>query len=222
MKEQTVNYELITINNTEKKFKSAAKALNFGGNKAKGKYILFVHQDVDLSSKSFLEKLEIILDSINNLGIAGVAGKSESSRFIISNIKEGTPPKYTGIQIDKPVKVQTLDECLFIIPKKVFNKLKFDEKVCDGWHLYAVDYSLSILEIGLDVYVIPTNIYHYSAGESFSSEYYTILKKLIEKHKDNYNWIYTTMGHWNSVYPLTLQIMVNRSIFYWTKLKRKI
>lgn len=220
MNYQANDYELILIDNTKNKFKSAAEALNYGGNKAKGKYILFVHQDVDLSSES-LKELELILDSINDLGVAGVAGKSESTRFIISNIKEGTPPKLTGIQINEPVKVQTLDECLFIIPKKNFNRLKFDKNVCSGWHLYAVDYSLSVLEMGWNVYVVPANIYHHSAGESFSNEYYDILKKLIEKHKNNYNWIYTTMGHWNSVYPFILQIIFNRSIFYWTKLKKK-
>ena len=222
MKGQTANYELILIDNTNNKFNSAAKALNYGGNKAKGKYIIFVHQDVYLSSESFLNDLEITLDSLNDLGIAGAAGKSEANKLIVSNLKEGTPPKLAGkIQINKPVKVQTLDECFFIIPKVVFDKLKFDEEVCNGWHLYAVDYSLSVLEMELNVYVVPANIYHQSAGESFSDEYYDILKKLLDKHKKKHVWIYTTMGHWSSAYPLSLQKIFNKSIFYWTRLKKK-
>jgi hypothetical protein len=182
---------------------------------------IFTHQDVDLSSNIFLNNLEIILDSISNLGIAGVAGKSKE-KIIVSNIKEGIPPKLSGkIQINEPVKVQTLDECLFIIPKNIFDVVQFDEKVCSGWHLYAVDYSLSVKERGLDVYVVPASIYHKSTGESFSSEYYNILKKLLDKHRKNYKMVYTTMGNWNSEYPLSIQKIFQRSIFYWTKFKKK-
>lgn len=218
---QTTNYELILIDNTQKKFKSAAEAFNQEGKKAKGKYIIFTHQDVDLSSDMFLNDLKIILDSLPNLGIAGAAGKSEE-KVIVSNIREGIPPKLSGkIQINKPIKVQTLDECLFIIPKSIFDAVQFDEKVCSGWHLYAVDYSLSVAEMGLDVYVIPASIYHKSAGESFSKEYYDILKKLLDKHRKNYKLVYTTMGNWNSEYPLSIQKIFQRSIFYWTKLKKK-
>lgn len=221
LKNQTTNYELILIDNTQKKFKSAAEAFNQEGKKAKGNYIIFTHQDVDLSSNMFLNNLEIILDSISNLGIAGVAGKSKE-KIIVSNIKEGIPPKLSGkIQINEPVKIQTLDECLFIIPKNIFDEVPFDEKVCSGWHLYAVDYSLSIKERGQDVYVVPASIYHKSTGESFSSEYYNILKKLLDKHRKNYKMVYTTMGNWNSEYHLGIQKIFQRSIFYWTKFKKK-
>ena len=47
---QTVHYELITIDNTENQFTSAVQALNCGGRKARGKYIMFVHQDIRLCS----------------------------------------------------------------------------------------------------------------------------------------------------------------------------
>lgn len=212
LKSQNINYELILLENTQKKFKSAAEALNYGGKKANGEYILFVHQDMDMCSGTFLKDLERILDSISNLGIAGVAGKSEKG-LIVSNMKQGMPPKFAGkIQINKPVKVQTLDECLFVIPKKIFNLLKFDEKVCDGWHLYAVDYCLCVKERGLTVYVLPVSTYHKSIGESLSKDYYDVVKKLLKKHAKNYKWIYTTIGNWNSVYPLSLQI-VSQKLF---------
>ena len=77
LKSQTAKHEEILIDNTQGRFKSAAEALNWGGRKAKGKYIMFVHQDVDLSSNTWLENAENILDPIINLGIAGVAGMSE-------------------------------------------------------------------------------------------------------------------------------------------------
>ncbi|MCK4734303.1 MAG: hypothetical protein KAT65_17750 [Methanophagales archaeon] len=205
LKNQTVNFELIDLDNSEGKFKSAAEALNYGGEKAKGKYIMFVHQDVDLSSNSWLEEVEKMLDELPNLGIAGVAGKKDE-RGVMSVIKNGNPPENAGsITIENPEEVQTLDECLIIVPKSVFDVLQFDEEVCDDWHLYAVDYSLSVKKIDFDAYAIPMFIYHRSAGYLFSGKYYLTLKKVLKKHKKDCKQIYMTMGDWGTLYPLTLQ-----------------
>ena len=42
LKNQTVNFELIALDNTKAEFKSAAEVLNYGGKKAKGKYVIRV------------------------------------------------------------------------------------------------------------------------------------------------------------------------------------
>lgn len=80
LKDQKAEHELILIDNTQKKYKSAAEALNFGGKKAKGKYIMFTHQDIELEDNSWLENVEALLNKLNHLGIAGVAGMSEEGR----------------------------------------------------------------------------------------------------------------------------------------------
>ncbi len=46
LKSQTILYELILLDNSCNKYKSAAEALNYGGERAKGRYIMFVHQDI--------------------------------------------------------------------------------------------------------------------------------------------------------------------------------
>ena len=204
LKNQTEDYELILVDNTDNKFKSASIALNYGAKNANGDYLMFVHQDVDLCSKKWLENVGEVLNSISNLGIAGVAGKSKEG--VISNIKHGIPPILAGkIQINSPNKVQTIDECLVIIPKSVFDKLKFDEEICCDWHLYTVDYCLRLIKMDLDVYVIPNFVYHASAGYSISKSYFNILEKLLINYKDDYNCIYTTVWDWNSTYSFFLQ-----------------
>lgn len=42
--------------------------------------------------------------------------------------------------------------------------MQFDEAVCDGWHLYAVDYCLSVAELGFGIYAIPKSVHHLSKG----------------------------------------------------------
>lgn len=202
---QTKNYDLILLDNTKNKFKSAAEALNYGGKKAKGKYLMFIHQDMDLCSVNTLETFESILNSITDLGIAGVAGKKNIGG-VITNIKHGIDYSYAGrFQIKNPTKVQTLDECLIIIPKSIFCDIEFDENVCDNWHLYAVDYSLNVKTIGLNSYVIPLQLYHKSNALSYNNEYYITLEKLLNKHKNSYRFIYTTMGSWSTFVSLKFQ-----------------
>jgi hypothetical protein len=60
LSEQNTDFELITIHNTENRFKSAAAALNWGGNQAAGDYLMFVHQDVDLYSDSWFDDMEAV------------------------------------------------------------------------------------------------------------------------------------------------------------------
>ena len=64
LSEQKAVFELITIDNRENRFESAAEALNYGGKKAAGDYLLFVHQDVDLCSDAWLGRTEDILDAL--------------------------------------------------------------------------------------------------------------------------------------------------------------
>ena len=205
LKNQSVEYELILMDNTTNKYNSAAEALNEGGKKAKCKYIMFVHQDIDLSSDEWLRKCESILDSLENFAIAGVAGRSKDIPTSVSNIFDGIPPGPIGPEIYVPTKVQTLDECLVIIPKKIFDKLKFDENACDNWHLYAVDYSLTAKKEGYNVYVIPIFLYHRSKAFSFSESYYITLKKLLKKHRGS-KVIIRTVGSWVTFIPLNIQI----------------
>lgn len=202
---QNVEYELILVDNMDGKFKSAAEALNYGGSQATCDFIMFVHQDMDLSSKTWLYDAEKILKSLDNCGIAGVSGCSKEKVWAVTNIKDGIPPEYVSPErIHDPVKVQTLDECLVVIPQHIFQILKFDEVVCDDWHLYAADYCLSVHKLGYDVYAIPLYAYHRSRAFSLSEGYYTTLKKLLKKHASNYSYI-LLMDDWLTFYPLSIQ-----------------
>lgn len=209
---QTVEFELITLDNTDTRFKSAAEALNYGGLNVKGDYIMFVHQDVWLGYNSWLEEVEKILESILDLGVAGVAGMSEQSingmtkyRYSIDVFDEewckaGNKP------IRKPEIVQTLDECVLIVPRPVFAKIQFDETVFDGWDCYGTDYCLCVTQLGLKAYVIPAPCAHSTLRACYYywefKELLKFHKKLYAKHRNNYNRIYTWMGE---VSPLSLR-----------------
>jgi hypothetical protein len=210
LEQQTEKGEVILLDNTNGRFSSAAEALNFGGIKGSSKYLMFVHQDVLLPSSDWLFKAECYLDSIPKLGIAGVAGMVEGGRSNEERgrnvIKHGDPPEEWnwGHPISTHEPVQTLDELMVIIPKHVFDRHRFDELTCDGWDLYAVDYCLSVKQIGLEAYVIPLSVHHGSRGRA-SESYFATLSKVLNKHKAHYRRINTTIDSWSTLYPLGIQ-----------------
>jgi len=157
LKRQDVNYQLILVDNRNNEFKTLTQALNYGGQKAKGEYLLFVHQDVQLHGKSWLKRAEKELGFLNDVGIGGVAGIDGNNEPVGFVIDRGI---YWGKPIQEPLPALTIDELLFIIPKKVFDICKFDEEL--KWHSYAADYCLNILSKGLKTYILPLYVSHNS------------------------------------------------------------
>jgi hypothetical protein len=84
---------------------------------------------------------------IPELGAAAVAGQTdrgktwgERCRYSIDILG-----KTTGIAgpVLGPEEVQTLDECVLILPRSMPQNPKFDENLFEGWDCYSVDYCLS-------------------------------------------------------------------------------
>ncbi|MFI5260385.1 MAG: glycosyltransferase [Candidatus Paceibacteria bacterium] len=160
LQKQTAEFELIAIDNTTGKYKSAAAAFNAEVKNPKGDYILFVHQDVDFGNDTeWLKNAEREAQKIPEAGVMGVVGVDFNGKFrgYISDCGQKRWERET-----EAIEVQTVDELLFIIPKKVFSIFKFDEETFDGWHLYGADYCLTAQKNGLKTYVIPAFIYHRS------------------------------------------------------------
>lgn len=196
LRAQSAKYQLILFDNSQGEFKSSAEIMNVASRKAVGEYLMFVHQDISFLSDSFLEDTEKTVEKIPKLGIVGAAGKSREFPNTITNILHGDPPFPVGIQIKTPTRVQTLDSCLAIIPKTMYNLVRFDEKVLRGWYFFIVDYCLSVMNLGFSVYAIPMDLYHKSTGPKYLGlSYFIGLWRLLLKHR-NYRVIYTTVGNW--------------------------
>lgn len=208
LEHQNIEYELILIDNRQGKFKSAADALNFGGNQSNGDLLLFVHQDVKFFEKN-LEEIINYYKKSENLGVAGVAGTELDSPRIRSNGIHHIPPEsMASIQIEDIELAQTVDELLLIIPKKVFNEIQFDGKTCDQWHLYGADYCLQSLKHGYNVYIFPIKLYHVSNASSMSLDYYKTLRKILNKYKNDFEQVHTVcLGTHNTNKTLKVDLL---------------
>jgi SAM-dependent methyltransferase len=213
LKGQTIEYEFIPVDNTENYFNSAAFALNHGATRAKSKYLMFVHQDVELSSNTWLEDTEKVLDILPNLGIAGSIGV----------VTQGSTPKERirgcvcnggmnmGEPLTKPVEVQTLDECLLIVPRANF--FGFDSKTFNDWHCYGADYCLTAQEHGLKAYAIPAYVYHRSMMTN-TRALWKHQRKLYWKHRKHFSHIHMTTGSISGTKALIIPILAKLYQFY--------
>lgn len=160
---QNMKYRHLLIDNRQGKYIGAAQAFNIElrakGNTV-GDYIVFCHQDIAFDDDTLWKRAEEEFRKNPNqlLGVAGMAKEGET----ISNLKYLDTNSYiTRRQTDVKKEVETLDECCFIIPKHLFERLPFDEKVCPFWHLYAADYCYAVREkYDIRSYVLPEMIYH--------------------------------------------------------------
>lgn len=213
LSKQDVEYELILVDNRKNEFSSAASALNYGAKKAHGDYYVFAHQDINFTKDDWLKSTEEEINNLSNVGIVGVAGKINDS-LVYSNIKQGLDPvDVSPYKLDWTKAASTLDECILIIPKEVFEDHPFDEENCDNWHLYGVDYVLSIKKKGLEAYLIPTMLEHRSKGASMSEGYYVTLSKLQKKHFST-GLIRTCMGDWFTFIPVKIQRWIKKYKMY--------
>jgi len=192
-----IAFSLLLVDNMKNIYKSAAQAYNINVTNhldELGKILVFLHQDIAFDHISFW--IQLVNEFRNNSNqIIGAAGIRVENK-VVSNLKYFDDKSYiTEYQIDKKEEVLSLDECCFAITKDLFQKIRFDEKVCDHWHLYGVDLCYSAREkYGTTVSVLSEAIYHKErqGGLSVDEYYLNTLWKLTKKHRPFTNCIYTS------------------------------
>lgn len=193
-----ISYELLKISNSHHEFSSARTAYNSAAAKAHGKYLVFCHPDIRFLAKNSLLDIITSITKLEKLGVAGVAGSPfelvDNNRVILSNIVHGEQKTNAGKDISRPVEVQTVDECLFILTKDYWLNHPFSHE--SGWHLYAVEQCLAANQAGLKNFVVPAELWHTSDGQSEDYHYYTHLRHLVRQYRNVLPRINTTVKMW--------------------------
>ncbi|GAI41946.1 unnamed protein product, partial [marine sediment metagenome] len=124
---------------------------------------------------------------LRNWGAIGIVGVDFDS-----------PWHHWGWKSKAPCLATTLDECCIIINKK--NNIWFDEKNCNNWHAYGVDFCLQARDKGLDVYIMNGPGFHddtektYSLPKDFLVNLEHYKKVLRKKWGDKFPQLHTTTG----------------------------
>lgn len=193
-----ISFEIIEIDNTKGKYKSAAEALNYAMSIVKNEYAVCVHQDFGFMDSNALKTIYDCLDGHSEYYIVGGAGAVYDAgssllskiigrnRSVISYLKP--PNKWDTNQI---YEVESIDECFFAINKKLWNEHKFDEKICFAWDLYSVEMCLYVRKKGGRCQVLPLEGIHLSYG-NITTNYYKSLHMLAKQYRRDFKYIVTT------------------------------
>lgn len=186
---------LFLIDNSANKYNSAAEAFNSEYEAHKQELddiLIFLHQDIAFDNATFFNRIaqEISNDKQQIIGAAGM----NKNGSVCSNLKYKDTKEYiVRQQIKDKQLVESIDECCFAIPKEVFERIKFDEKTCNHWHLYGVDFCYSAKNVGIPSYVIPEPLYHKhndTGGLITDNHFLHTMWKLVRKHRKQHSTIY--------------------------------
>lgn len=175
LKAQTVPCEVIGVDNSDGKFSSAAAALNWGAEQAQGNVFVFLHQDILFTKEDSLAQLIRVIVQTPRPVIAGLFGA-----------KHGKDETY----IEDFKIYETVDECCLAMSGETWRMLRFNETLCDGWHLYAVELCLRAQNAGVLICAKDCGIRHLSNG-TVDKNYMRTYRKLLLTYKDK-KWLATT------------------------------
>lgn len=133
---------------------------------AKGKYLIYCHQDILFEFDRFEGLMTIIseLDQFDpDWAIFGNAGKKESGRSVVRITDPGESDLSSG---NFPEKVMTIDENFMVI--KLSTNISCTNKV-RGFHLYGTDLCYNAYQLGYTAYVVNFHLRHKSAGNPDAS-----------------------------------------------------
>lgn len=195
-----VNYELIKVNNDHNQFSSARNAYNHALKKVHGDYVVFLHPDMRFLDEYALKDALNQIVELKNLGVAGISGclfkLHHHKSTVVSTIVHGDPAHRFGNSISHPTKVQTVDECFFVMTRDFCKQHPFSD--IDGWHMYAVEQCLIALLNGKVNYVVPCRMWHYSTGFSENWQYIKTGKEIVKRYGEHFSSINTTITTWNT------------------------
>lgn len=207
--QKDVNYELIKINNDHNQFTSAREAYNEAAKKAHGDYFVFLHPDMRFLDKLALHDVLEQVVKIDDLGVAGISGclfeVHHHKSTLVTSILQGDPAHHFGHLINKVTKVQTVDECFFVMSREVYEQHPFSD--INGWHMYAVEQCLVALLDNKMNYVIPARMWHFSTGFSENWQYVQTGREIVKRYGKHFPSINTTITTWNTKSKLSLVLV---------------
>lgn len=157
-----------------------AEVYNDSANMSESPYLLFIHEDVIISSHGWGRKL---LDKLSepDTGVIGFAGSTlrvpvpggwdqggpEYMRASLRHIEHGEERTMSFGAVDGETfrQVIAVDGLAMAVRRDVWARHPFDEAMLTGFHCYDIDFSVEIASAGLRNYVMyGVDVLHLSAG----------------------------------------------------------
>ena len=185
-----VPHEIISVHDA----KSLCEGYNRGIRRASGDVIVLSHDDVVIVNPDFAARLLAHLSEYDLIGVAG------TTRLIGGNwIDAGWPHLHgqIGSSIHQPGKLvvtafqvrgatvpgaQALDGAFLALRREVFERVQFDERTFDGWHLYDLDFVFSAHLAGLRIAVCNDLCLMHNSIGAYHDRWEHYVQRFVQKH----------------------------------------
>lgn len=159
------NSEFIALDNRTTNNFDGFTGLRRAVQEAKGRYILYTHDDIELETDGY-EELCVWLERLDQIdaswAIAGNAGIHRSPGGKTTRRLHLADP-HGDFRIENPAEVESLDENFLILNSERLTLGSLDLK---GFHLYASDLCMMGRIAGASSYVLPFHLRHHSGGSA--------------------------------------------------------
>jgi hypothetical protein len=184
-------HEIIGIHDA----KSLCEGYNRGAARTRGDIIVFSHDDIEILSPDFAAVLATSLSKHAMIGVAGATAFPPKAQWLgagwpyIHGQVAHRPPGWSQYWVDvygvgaaMSAGVQVVDGVFFAVRREVLERVRFDEAIFDGFHLYDMDFSYRVYKAGFSIAVSnEIAIVHYSGG-NFGAVWSRYATRFLEKH----------------------------------------
>jgi tetratricopeptide (TPR) repeat protein len=165
-------YEIIGIHDA----KSLCEGYNRGVAQSSGEILIFCHDDIEILTADFKDKLRRQLAAYDVIGVAGTSRLIGQSWAMagwphlhgqVLHLRPGTNGPCELCVYGPPAlaPIQAMDGLFFAARRRVLETVMFDEKIFDGFHLYDLDFTFSAYLAGFKLGVCnDIAIAHHSMG----------------------------------------------------------
>lgn len=167
------SYEIIGIHDA----KSLCEGYNRGARQSFGSILIFCHDDIEIVSPDFKEKIR---SHLRQYDVVGVAGTSRLANFewsmsgqphihgVVVHVAHSTNSYVVvvlGAVNELAGNIEALDGLFIAVKRHVWEVIRFDEKNFDGFHGYDLDFTYSAYQAGFRIAVCSDiGIIHQSVG----------------------------------------------------------
>jgi len=176
--------------------RSLADGYNRGIARARGEHIILSHDDIEILTPDFADRVHRHLEQFDLIGVAGttrlVTGKWESAgdpyAFLLISSPWPEPAGYlTVLRGGGPLvvpRIQALDGVFMAMRRKVAESISFDEELFDHFHLYDLDFSFRAYRAGFALAVCrDILVLHQSMGK-FDAVWAKYRQRFETKHRE--------------------------------------
>lgn len=184
-------HEIIGIHDAQ----SLCEGYNRGARQSSGAILIFCHDDIEIVSPDFKDKIHRHLANYDIVGVAGctrlngLAWMSVGQPHIhgvVSYPEQGTTEFYVLVYGAEKIiveDIQALDGLFIAMNRMVWETRGFDEKTFDGFHGYDVDFTYSAYLSGFRLAVCnDIAIIHQSIG-AHGNDWYKYRERFLDKYQ---------------------------------------